>query len=137
MHGTIGRALALGAMLAAAAACGSSRGVNDVLAERRSADAREYKVEPDAAWRLVRQTFEQAGFAGIEERRGESAVVAERTVTGESSSTLAAGWIEPLKDGMTRVSFATIRGSSVAPRSPVSESELHVRFAGLVGLEGR
>jgi hypothetical protein len=137
MRSSLVAGLSLGLLLGAVSGCTSTRDAGDVLAGKANGDAREYKVEPDTAWRLVAKTFEQAGFTSVEEKRDQSAVVARRDLSGESSATLAAGWIDPLKDGMTRITFSTIRGTAAAVRSPASEEELHVRFAGLVGLEGR
>lgn len=129
--------IACGLLFGAVPGCGTTRGTGDVLAEKSSADAREYRVDKDTAWRLASRTLELAGFTGIVEHREQSSITAERKLSGESSATVAAAWIEAAGDGMTRVSFATIRQSAMAPRSPASENELHVRFAGLVGLEGR
>jgi hypothetical protein len=129
--------LACGLVFAVVPGCGTPRGSADVLAEKPSAEAREYRVDTETAWRLATRTFELAGFTGIVEHRDQSSITAERKLSGESSATVAAAWIEAAGDGMTRVSFATIRQSAASPRSPASENELHVRFAGLVGLEGR
>jgi hypothetical protein len=137
MRRALGWALACGLLSAVAPGCGTTRGTADVLAEKPSADAREYRIDTDAAWRLAARTFELAGFEGITEHRDQSSITAERTVSGGASATVAAAWIEAARDGMTRVSFATIRQSAVAPRSPTADDELHVRFAGLVSLEGR
>jgi hypothetical protein len=129
--------LALGLLFGVVSGCTTTRDASDVLAEKASGEAREYKVATDTAWRLVTKTFEQAGFTTVEGKRDQSAVVAKRDVSGESSATLAAGWIDPLKDGTARITVATMRGTGAALRSPASEDALHVRFPGLVGLEAR
>ena len=104
-----------------------------VLEMKGDGDAKVYEIDSDAAWAVVREAFEQAGFDSLVEHRERSALVARRSVSVEASPTVAVAWIEPEAGGKTRVSFVTRRpyGSG---RQPATTAELHVRLAGLVQL---
>lgn len=124
-------------VLGAGASCASTKGADEVLAERATAAPREYAVGSDVAWRLVGRTFEMAGFTDVVEQREKQSVTARRDLSAESAATIAAAWIEPVSDATTRVRFKTMREKGSVGRPAASEEELHTRLAGLVGLEGR
>lgn len=130
-------ALLLGATLVAGTACETTRSRAEVLATKDSGEARVYDVDAGTARRLAAKTLEAAGFRDLEEDAGGASMTARRKLSGESSATLAAAWIEDAGPKSSRVTFATLREVSVAVRSPASTEELHARFAGFVQLEGR
>jgi hypothetical protein len=128
--------LAVPALVAVATtSCASTKGPNDVLADRATAFGREYAVKSDDAWRLVGRTFEMAGFTDVAEHRDRQAMTARRDRSGESAATVVAAWIEPIADDRTRVAFKSVREQGTIGRAAASEEELHVRLSGLVGLE--
>lgn len=131
-------AFALGALLVSATGCQATRTHGDVLGTKSDGDARVYNnVDTGTAWRLAIKALENSGFSEIQEHREQMAISAAREMSTESSATLAAAWIEDAGSGASRVTFSTSRELAAAIRSPVSPAELHVRFAGLVQMEGK
>jgi len=88
-----------------------------------------YDVNMEDAWTLAKKSFRWGGADAIEEYKEEGYMLTSKGMNLVSSGSVMGAWIEPARDGKTKVTVISKRRISTQIATGLTEGKFHKYFA--------